>query len=150
MRAGTVVLWVIVAAALISVGLGTVHRRGDRPAPDPAPGTVTGSMAGDRLVHLSVLNGTDIPGLAADVSLALGRVDAAADRFGNAPHDTFTRSLLVNRTLSDDEARALAARLGGIPVILEYAAEATVEAVLVLGADHRNVTDALELAPAAP
>ncbi len=54
----------------------------------------------------------------------------------DAPHDTFSRSLLVNRRLGDDQAAQLAARLGGMPVLREWDPRCREDAVIVLGHDH--------------
>ena len=144
MRTRTWVLLILAAAALVSLGVGTAQRR-DRTGDAGGAGTADG-VGGDAIIVLDVLNGTAVPGLAADVSLALGRVGATADRFANAPHDTFARSLLVNRRLDEDRAAALARRLGGVQLLFEHDPVSRADAVLVLGADHARVKRALGMA----
>jgi hypothetical protein len=87
-------------------------------------------------IHLRILNGTPQPGLARDFSLLLGRAGCVAETVDNAPHDHFAASLLVDRRLGEDRARALARRFGGIPVVHEWDRRASEDAVLILGADH--------------
>lgn len=96
-------------------------------------------------VLLSVLNGTDIPRLAGDVGMLVGRAGCLAGRIENAPHDRFGRSLLINRRLPDSRARELAAALGGLPVIREADLRAGEDAVLVLGEDYLKVCRTLGL-----
>jgi hypothetical protein len=94
-------------------------------------------------VHLAVLNGTPQPRLAQQVSLAVASIGCVAERVGNAPHDRFERSLLVNRRLDPAAAADLAARLGGLQVILEKDPRFSEDAVLVLGADCERVLQSL-------
>jgi hypothetical protein len=76
--------------------------------------------ATEALIHLRVLNGTPNGGLARDFSLLLGRAGCVAESVDNAPHDRFDRSLLINRRLDDGQARDLARRLGGLPILKEW------------------------------
>jgi hypothetical protein len=94
-------------------------------------------------LHLVVLNGTGIGGLAREISLELAVAGCVIERVANAPHDHFARTLLVNRTLASEHAGALAGLLGGVPVLREWSAAGTEDAVLVLGADHAAVRAAL-------
>ncbi len=126
-------------------------RQGRPPAPAPAahadslPPPDWGQRPEDAPVHLVVLNGTPRANLAREVSLALTRAGCIAERTDNAPHDHFAESLLVNRRLPARRARELAARLGGLPVLLEKDPRSTEDALLVLGADYARVCRALEL-----
>ena len=145
-------LLIVVLICLVSLGLWLV--RGDMggipgsPVSDalgPAHSGGKGSVADlpGGVVHLVVLNGTEVPDLAGDLSLLLGSAGCVADRIGNAPHARFTASLLVNRRLDDDRAAELARRLGGPVLLLERDPGATEDAVLVLGADHGKLRSAL-------
>ena len=98
------------------------------------------------LVHLKVLNGTDVPGLARDFSLLLGRTGCVAESLGNAPHDRYERTILVNRRLKPARARALAREFGDVVLVQEWDDRAGEDAVLVLGADHPRVASRLETA----
>lgn len=98
------------------------------------------------LIHLRVLNGTPRGGLARDFSLLLGRAGCVAESVDNAPHDRFDRSLLINRRLDDGQARELARRLGGLPILKEWDGRTSEDAVLVLGQDHAMVREGLEKA----
>jgi len=130
--------------------------------PDPAgPETVPGTQSpGDaatpggsgwvgegvaQTIHLAVLNGTARPGLARSVGLALATFGCVAQRVGNAPGDSFARTLLINRRLSRRAAASLANRLGGLPVLCEQDSRVTEDAVLVLGADWPEICRALGL-----
>jgi len=86
-------------------------------------------------VHLLVLNGTDQPGLAREFGLLLGQAGCVAEQVGNAPHDRFAGSFLVNRQLSAERAEQLAATLGGVPILREFDGRSAADAVLVLGRD---------------
>ncbi len=144
MRVRTVVLMILLAAALISVGIGV--RRDDLVVADPAPEAEPTLLAPvDSLVLMEVLNGTREAGLARDVGLALASVAATAERFANAPHDSFPATLLINRRLSPERARTLAADLGGLPLLQEYDVRSDVDAVLVLGADFANLMEILDI-----
>jgi hypothetical protein len=102
------------------------------PAVAAAPGPVD-VAAGS--VHLAVLNGTRQSGLARRLSRGLPAFGCVVVALGDAPHDTFTTTLLVNRRLDESTARRLAAALGGIPVVVEWDPRCDEDAVLVLGAD---------------
>ena len=65
----------------------------------------------------------------------------------DAPHDTFARSLLVNRRLPDAAARVLASRCADPPLITEWDGRRDEDAVLVLGRDHPRVLAALAATP---
>lgn len=97
----------------------------------------------EKSVHLRVLNGTEVSGLARQISLLLGRAGCVAENVGNAPRRDFEKSFLVNRRLSDERARNLAQRFGGIRVIREWDSRAAEDAVLVLGADHEQLKSSL-------
>lgn len=94
-------------------------------------------------VHLEVLNGTARAGLARDFGLLLGQAGCVVERVGNAPHDHFQQTVLVNRQLSAGRARALAAELGGVAVVQEFDRRTAADAVLVLGRDADQVRQAL-------
>jgi len=100
-------------------------------------------------VHLVVLNGSGIGGLAREVSLELAVAGCVVERVANAPHDHFARTLLINRTLAGKHARAVAALLGGVPVLREWNGRGTEDAVLVLGGDHAEIRTALRRSTAA-
>jgi len=99
----------------------------------------------ESLVHLVILNGTDIPGLARDISLALAMSGCVTQRLGNAPHTHYQHSLLVNRRLSSQRVNDLADRLGGLIVTEEWDSRTTEDALLVLGADYQRIRRALGL-----
>lgn len=89
-----------------------------------------------RSVHLAVLNGTGEPGLARRFSRRLPEIGCVVVSVGDAPHDTFSVSLLINRRLGESEARRLAARMGGPRLLVEWDGRCREDAVLVLGDDH--------------
>jgi len=90
-------------------------------------------------VHLLVLNGTDRPGLAREFGLLLGRAGCVADQVGNAPHNHFAKSFLVNRLLDASRIKRLAAELGDVPVLIEFDGRSAADAVLVLGRDADRI-----------
>lgn len=90
-------------------------------------------------IHLVVLNGTAEAGLARDFGLLLSQTGCVVERIGNAPHQHYDRTLLVNRQLSPERARSLATELGDLPVVLEFDSRSAADAVLVLGADANDL-----------
>lgn len=117
--------------------------------PAAAPPTTNAAAAAPSrqvvpIIHLAVLNGTDVPELAGRVGLLVNRAGCVAERIGNAPHERYEDSLLVNRRLDDREVARLAARLGGPRVLREWDPRALEDAVLVLGADHARIEAALQ------
>ena len=140
---GSLNLWLVVVAGVCAlsfwfgrdfIGPTTVPEQAA-----PATGTVapldTSNVPPVEAVHLVVLNGTPEAGLARDFGLLLGRAGCVVERVGNAQHDRFERTQLVNRSLTVERARALGDRLGGLPVLLEFDGRSAVDAVLVLGRD---------------
>lgn len=112
--------------------------------PKPEPETTDGPPGTDEpAIHLLILNGTDRKGLAGEVGLLVFRSGCVAENIGNAPSGKYPVSLLINRRLKPERARELAMRLGGLPVLVEWAERKTEDAVLVLGADHEKVLSAL-------
>ncbi|MFT5233429.1 MAG: hypothetical protein ACI9UK_001193 [Candidatus Krumholzibacteriia bacterium] len=93
----------------------------------------------DGALHLLVLNGTDQSGLAREFGLLLGRAGCVADKVGNAPHNRYDRSFLVNRQLDSSRIEKLAADLGGLPVLIEFDGRSAADAVLVLGKDADRI-----------
>jgi hypothetical protein len=156
-RAGNILLAVMVAAGILSLWWG--RRESPRPPVDPGRSgsaalalplqkePLAGSRQGEQPapIHLAVLNGTTQPRLAQQVGLGVALVGCVTERVGNAPHDRFARTLLINRRLSAARARELAERLGGLEIILEREPRATEDAVLVLGADCARVLGSLGL-----
>ncbi len=113
----------------------------ENPLVSPAPARV--SFADDAeqrsFVHVLVLNGTDRVGLAREFGLLLGRAGCVADEVGNAPHNHFEHSFLVNRQLDAVRMEKLAADLGGLPILLEFDGRSAADAVLVLGHDAEQI-----------
>jgi hypothetical protein len=134
------ILLVMVCAA----SLWWARRDGPAPAeppparPAPAEARPVATRAPLPPVHLAVLNGTGKAGLARRVSRHLADLGCVVTRIADAPHDTFGTTLLVNRRLPDDRARDLAGRLGDIRLLREWDGRTAEDAVLVLGADHRE------------
>jgi hypothetical protein len=110
------------------------------PAVAPAPPEDGGPALAS--IHLAVLNGTGEAGLARRVSRRMPEHGCVVVEMADAPHDTFARSLLVNRRLGEEQARRLAASLGGLPVLREWDPRRREDAVLVLGHDHRRLAPA--------
>ncbi len=139
-------LWFLLLAVVcgLSYWFGRGHGRqaeavATTPAVSPVPETAVSRVPDEQPVHLLVLNGTARKNLAGEFRLLLGRAGLVAEDVGNAPRADFDRSLLVNRRLAAGQARDLAARLGGVPVVREWDGRGTEDAVLVLGADHAEL-----------
>ncbi|MBT3317314.1 LytR C-terminal domain-containing protein [bacterium] len=99
----------------------------------------------DKPIHVAILNGTSITGLASDVSLAIEHYGCVVDAIENAPHSNFKESILINRRLDSEAARQLANQLGGIRLIHEFDGRTVEDVVLVLGADYKLVTDSIDI-----
>ena len=115
-----------------------------RPAPDggraiPEPVARGPIAAPIENVHIAVLNGTNEGGLARRVSRALSQLGCVVVSVADAPHDTFSATVLVNRRLPADRAEKLAAALGGPRLIREWDGRTGEDAVLVLGRDHARL-----------
>ena len=130
-------IWLLLAVALCAVSLWA----GWRPDRDEADESMVDDQPGT--AHLLVLNGTDRPGLAREISLLLGPAGCVVEGVGNAPGNDWPRCLLVNRRMAPARAARLAERLGGVTVVREWDDRATEDAVLVLGADWNGVRRAL-------
>ena len=134
-------LWLGLAVGLCAVSLwaGVRSRHADPPGAAPAPGSPA--------VHLRVLNGTDVPGLARDLGRSLGAAGLVIGGVGDAPRPVPAATLLVNRRLDAAAAERLAVRLGGVPVVREWDRRCSEDAVLVLGPDWARVRAALAGGP---
>ncbi len=132
-------LWLLAAAALCGVSLWAgLDGPGDEAPPPPTD---------EPAIHLRVLNGTEKAGLARELGRDLGAAGLVVVGVGNAPAPSTAGTLLVNRRLDEAVARRLAARLGGVPVVREWDGRCSEDALLVLGADHARVRQALVAAP---
>lgn len=114
---------------------------GQLPLPSPRSHEVTET---EEPVHVLVLNGTDVSGLARQVSLLATRVGCVIEGVGNADGLDGRASFLVNRRLSDRRALDLAKTLGDVPVIREWDNRCSEDAVLVLGSDYDRVLGVLQ------
>ena len=99
----------------------------------------------EKPIHVAILNGTSITGLASDVSLAIAHYGCVVDAIENAPHSNFKESILINRRLDSEAALQLADRLGGVRLIHEFDGRTVEDVVLVLGADYKLVTDSIDI-----
>lgn len=140
-------LFVVVAICGASIWFG---KGATLPSFSPGPGgeapPISSGFSNDAIlssIHLLILNGTEEKGLARDFSLIVSRIGCVAQGTGNAPQKPWEKSILVNRRLSNERARCLADKLGGIPVIREFDGRVTEDAVLVLGADHSQMRNNL-------
>ena len=113
--------------------------------PSTSPAGVWQEGEEETIVHLAVLNGTEVASLAREVSLALAMSGCVTQHLGNAPHARFERSLLINRRLPPRRAAELASRLGGLEVIEEQDSRTTEDVLLLLGADYERIRRALGL-----
>lgn len=147
MRAGTVALLLATVVALVSVGIRATHGRRHAAQERPGPSAMVHRDADRAAVHLEILNGTGVNGLAGRIATSVGRVGCVAGDLSNAERSDLARSLLVNRALDAERALSLAGDLGGVPVVFEADAASSADAALILGADHARVLAALGLAP---
>ena len=132
------VLLIVCAASFWWVRRGSVPSWNLTKAP-PRPVAETPEAVPLRSVHLAVLNGTGEPGLARRFSRRLPEIGCVVVSMGDAPHDSFTESLLINRRLTESEAQRLAARLGVERLLVEWDSRCREDAVLVLGRDHDHL-----------
>jgi hypothetical protein len=134
----------ILLLLICGVSFWLAHRAGEQRPPHGTPDQVPDagaelSAALSRTIRLKVLNGSGEPGLARRFSRHLGAFGCVILSIDDAPHDSFQRSLLINRRLSTATARHLSARLNGVTTILEKDPRSQEDAVLVLGHDHRRL-----------
>ncbi len=135
---GSLNLWLLLVAIVCALSFWFGRQRPPNPTETAEHQTVAASRevrTPAEPVHLLVLNGTDQPGLAREFALLLGQAGCVAEQVGNAPHDHFASSFLVNRQLSAEEAEQLGAALGGVPILREFDGRSAADAVLVLGRD---------------
>ena len=97
--------------------------------------------------HVSVLNGTGVAGLARRVSRLLPPLGCVVMTVADAPHDTFSHSLLINRRLDREQARRLGGQLAVSRVLEEWDSRCDEDVVLVLGADHQRILTRLGASP---
>ncbi|PID80376.1 hypothetical protein CSA17_05975 [bacterium DOLJORAL78_65_58] len=97
-------------------------------------------------VRLRILNGAGVNGLAQDISLLVAGRGCLVEEVGNADGH-WSETVLVNRRLDDGQARALAAQLGGVPLLSQWDARCSEDAVLILGADHSRLREFLATRP---
>lgn len=150
-RLRNLLLFVLLAVCAASFWLAR-QPAAERVLPASAQGPASAAAAlerPERSVHLMVLNGTREPGLARRLSRDLAQLGCVVVAIGDAPHDSFASSLLVNRRLEPAQARWLAAALAGLPVVKEWDPRAREDAVLVLGADHQRLLRGLSWPEAA-
>ncbi|MBD3221809.1 hypothetical protein GF314_11265 [bacterium] len=114
------------------------------PPGDAATAAPDRPVAPDETITLAVLNGSGEPGLARRVSRLLPAAGVVVVAVGNAPHDTFSRTLLVDRRLDPARRRQLVHLLADPAVVREWDRRCEEEAVLVLGRDHGRIVTALE------
>ena len=81
-------------------------------------------------------------------SLQVARAGCVCEGVGDYPGQRVVESFLINRRLTDDQARQLAAKLGRLPVLREWDSRTTEDAVLVLGLDHAESRRSLDELPA--
>lgn len=142
-------LWLLLIVAVCAASL-WVGRGAENPFRQPDPvrqATRSTGPAGEPdapPVHLAILNGAGQGGLARQISGLVTRVGCVVESVGNAPAGQYPGSLLINRRLDPERARALAAQLGGIRLLTEWDERSTEDAVLLLGADHALVLTALD------
>jgi len=137
-------LWLAVLVVVCGVSLWLTNG-GTLPS-GPGPGS-TGPGATDNPdafgvtdpVHLRVLNGTGVSGLARDISLQVVPLGCVVEGVGNVGNGDTAVSVLINRRLADAAAQRLADRLGGIPVVRQWDDRRTEDAVLILGGDWDRV-----------
>ncbi len=129
-------LLLVCAVSLFSAAGGPDLFRAPGPRPEAAPEEIP------LPVHLRILNGAGVAGLARDVSLLVTAEGCVVEGVGNA-EGPWPETVLVNRRLDEDLARALAQRLGGVALLQEWDERCREDAVLILGDDHGRVRRAL-------
>lgn len=143
---GRVNFWLLLLAALCASSL-WVGWRSIGPGDAQSAKRSAGDGVPGEAVHLLVLNGTNRAGLAREFSLLLVPAGCVTEAVANAPAGDWNCSLLVNRRLEPRRAAALAARLGGVPVVREWDSRTTEDAVLVLGQDWETMHRVLSSRP---
>jgi len=145
-RARNLILLTLVLACAVSFWYA---RRQPQIRTSPAPAmsrTPLADPASMDAVHLTVLNGSGTSGLARRIGRQLPALGCVVVKVGNAPHEDFSTSLLINRRLSDDRAAMLRRQLGGPRLITEWDPRCREDAVLILGHDFEKLEKALKAA----
>ena len=93
-------------------------------------------------VHLRILNGTQISGLARQFSMLVADKGCVVEGVGNADGQ-WPHSVLINRRLPGDEAKKLAKQFGNLQVVRQWDARLTEDAVLILGDDAEELKKVL-------
>lgn len=138
-RVRNVLLFLMVVVSGLSIW--AARREADRPgatAERPARDATITPQAGAASIHVAVLNGTGEAGLARRASRRLPAFGCVVVAIGDAPVDTFPRTMLVNRRLDDERLDWLAMRLSGPVVVTEWDDRCDEDVVLVLGRDHES------------
>jgi len=143
-RARNLILLTLVLACAASIWYA---RRQPTLKPVPGPTLSQESQAAPAqldAVHLSVLNGSGVSGLARRIGRLLPALGCVVVKVGNAPHENFSSSLLINRRLPAHRAEILQRQLGGLPMIVEWDPRCREDAVLILGHDYDDLEDVLK------
>ena len=93
-------------------------------------------------VHLRILNGTEIAGLARQFRLLATGRGFVVEGVGNAP-GSWPETLLVCRRLGHEQSRLLAGQFDSPPVIFQWDERMTEDALLIIGEDHARVRKVL-------
>lgn len=93
------------------------------------------------IIQLEVLNGCGVPGLAGEFTTALRKSGFDVVETGNFKNFDMQNTVVISRTLNDENARRVAEALGIHPknVFIEASEDYYLDATVVIGSDYKSL-----------
>ncbi|HEX6981387.1 MAG TPA: LytR C-terminal domain-containing protein [Balneolaceae bacterium] len=93
------------------------------------------------IIQLEVLNGCGVPGLAGEFTTALRKSGFDVVETGNFKNFDMQNTVLISRTLNDENARRVAEALGIHPknIFIEASEDYYLDATVVIGSDYKSL-----------
>ncbi|HET6527330.1 MAG TPA: LytR C-terminal domain-containing protein [Balneolaceae bacterium] len=93
------------------------------------------------IIQLEVLNGCGVPGLAGEFTTALRKSGFDVVETGNFKNFDMQNTVVISRTLNDENARRVAEALGIHPknIFIEASEDYYLDATIVIGSDYKSL-----------
>lgn len=93
------------------------------------------------IIQVEVLNGCGVPGLAGEFTTALRKNGFDVVETGNFKNFDMQNTILISRTLNDENAHRVAEALGIHPknIIVEASEDYYLDATIVIGSDYKSL-----------